>query len=93
MIDRWVEWRVVLDGGVYEEQDATAVFYVRPHDHTIELETFLVEGVIYDHDVIKAQIGEQAMADLIKRADAWWDDDGYRNWRSDNEWNGARFHA
>jgi hypothetical protein len=93
MIDRWVEWRVVLDGGVYEEQDATAVFYVRPHDHDIELETILVEGVIYDRDVIKAQIGEQAMADIIKRAEAWWDDDGYRNWRADNEWNGARFHA
>ena len=93
MIDQWAERHVVLDGGIYEEQDATACFYVRPHDHAIELETISVDGVIYDRDVIKAQIGAERMADMIKRAEAWWDDDGYRNWRSNNEWNGGRFRA
>lgn len=93
MIDQWVEWKVVLDGGMYVERDATACFYVRPHDHAIEIETISIDGCIYHASIIEKQIGKQAMADIIKRAEAWWDDDGYRNWRSNNEWNGGRFHA
>jgi hypothetical protein len=93
MIDQWVERHVVLDGGMYEEQDAMACFYVSPHDHSIEIETISIDGCIYHASIIEKHIGKERMAEIIKRVEAWWDDDGYRNWRSNNEWNGARFYA
>lgn len=93
MIDYWVERHVVLDGGMYEQQDATACFRVQPGEHWIELETITIDGCVYHASIIEKQIGAAAMADIIKRAEAWWDDDGYRNWRADQEWNGARFYA
>ena len=93
MIDLWVERPVVLDGGMYVERDATACFRIYSSEYLLAIESFTIDGVIYDAAVIEAQIGKPEMDAISKAADAWWHKEGYLDWRESQEWNGVRFYA
>jgi hypothetical protein len=79
MIDQWVERHVVLDGGIYEDQEATATFALG-YDDTLHLFSIEVDGCVFQVDVIERQIGEDAIKRIVKHVRDWWDYEGYDNW-------------
>lgn len=87
MIDRWVERPVILNGGVYADQEATATFRVLGEDY-LKIEEITIDGCMYSPVAVEKQIGVPAMVALVDEVEKWWDEEGYHDWmerRDDDE--------